>query len=101
MKKFLSSLIRNNTGVSSKSFFLVVVTIIGCALLVVVGFVMVYEILCNGTIASDINGLAQIILAVSGIFASVGLTKSVSEFNEFRHRYKDVMPPAVPDEDDC
>ena len=37
--QYLAKLIQTNSGASSKAFFLVSVTIIGCLLLLVVGFV--------------------------------------------------------------
>lgn len=48
--EYLKKLIESNTGVSSKSFFLVAVTLIGCLLLLIVGFVLVVEVVRNGTI---------------------------------------------------
>lgn len=76
---FISKLIKNNTGVSSKNFFLVSVTIIGMILLIVPAIVLLIEVIINHTIATDLNGLAAYIAAVAGIFASAGITKAWSE----------------------
>lgn len=76
---WLSKLIRNNTGVSSKNFFLVVVTIIGCILLLVPAVVLIIEAICNHTIATDLTGVAAYIGAVASLFATAGLTKAWSE----------------------
>ena len=44
---FFKKLINNNTGVSSKNFFLVTVTIIGCLLLLVPAVTLIVEIIFN------------------------------------------------------
>lgn len=77
--KFLKDLIRNNSGISSKNFFLVSVTIIGLILLIIPAVVLLIEVICNHTIATDLNGMAAYIVAVAGIFASAGITKAWSE----------------------
>ena len=69
--KFFRKLITNNTGVSSKSFFLVVVTIIGFILLIVPAIVLIIEVCVNKTIQTDLNGLAIYIAAVAGVSASI------------------------------
>lgn len=75
----LAKLIRNNTGVSSKNFFLVSVTIIGMMLLIVPIVILLIESICNHTIQTDLNGLAAYIGAVAGVFATAGITKAWSE----------------------
>lgn len=76
---YLGKLISNNTGVSSKNFFLVSATIIGLLLLVVVIVVLMVEVLYNHTIKTDLNGLAAYIGSVAGLFAAAGITKAWSE----------------------
>lgn len=77
--KYFSLLVKSNSGVSSKSFFLVVITLIGLFLLVIPGVALLIEVICNHTIATDLNGLAAYIGAVAGVFASAGITKAWSE----------------------
>ena len=82
MKKIVSwfaRLIRNNSGISSKNFFLVVVTLIGCILLLVPAVILMIESISNKTITTDLNGLAAYIGAVASLFATTGLTKAWSE----------------------
>lgn len=79
MFKLLSNLVKNNTGVSSKNFFLVSVTLIGLLLLLVPAVVLTIEVLYNHTIHTDLNGIAAYIGAVAGVFASAGITKAWSE----------------------
>ena len=76
---YISKLISNNTGVSSKNFFLVAATIIGLILLLVPAVLLIIEVCYNHTIQTDLNGLAAYIASVAGIFASAGITKAWSE----------------------
>lgn len=79
---FMRKLIQNNSGVSSKSFFLVVVTCIGCLLLLIVGFVLVFEVIKSGTIKTDLNGLSLFVGSITALFGAAGLTKCLGERNE-------------------
>lgn len=81
---WFSKLVRNNSGVSSKNFFLVTVTLIGCVLLLVPAVILMIESISNKTIATDLNGLAAYIGAVASLFATAGLTKAWSEKYECR-----------------
>ena len=76
---YIDKLIKNNTGVSSKNFFLVVVTLIGLILLLVPAILLIIEICYNHTIQTDLNGLATYLGAVAGVLASAGITKAWSE----------------------
>lgn len=78
-RTIFGNLIRNNTGVSSKNFFLVSVTIIGLILLLVPAIVLMVEVFSNHTITTNLGGMAAYIAAVAGVFASAGITKAWSE----------------------
>lgn len=82
LRKLLKDLVRNNSGTSSKSFFLVAVTLIGCLLLLIVGFVLLYEVICNHTIHTDLTGLAALVGSIASLFATAGITKAWGEKNE-------------------
>lgn len=82
MKEFIKKLLTNNSGISSKTFFLVAVTVIGCIILLCCGFVLIFEVIKSGTINTDLNGLAAVIGAVAGLFVSAGITKAWGERNE-------------------
>ena len=56
--KWLLKLVQNNTGISSKNFFLVAVTLIGLLLLIVPVIVLLVEVFATKTIHTDLNGLA-------------------------------------------
>ena len=77
--QWLQKLVRNNTGVSSKNFFLVTITFIGCLLLIVPVITLLVEVIFTHTIATDLNGMAAYIGAVASLFATAGLTKAWSE----------------------
>ena len=79
---FMYNLIRNNTGVSSKSFFLVVVTLVGILMLLVLCFILVWDICSTGTASVDLMGVAAVIGAISTMFVTVGITKVLGERNE-------------------
>lgn len=80
--EYLKKLVESNSGISSKSFFLVAVTLIGCGLLVIVGVVLLVEVIRNGTIRTDLNGLAAFVGSIAGLFATAGITKAWSEKKE-------------------
>ena len=82
---YINKLIGNNTGVSSKNFFLVAVTLIGLLLLLVPVVILLVEIFTTHTINTDLNGLAAYIGAVAGVFASAGITKAWSEKYEHKN----------------
>lgn len=79
--EYLKELIKNGSGHSSKSFFLVAVTLMGCFLLLIVGFILVYEVIVNKSI-KDLMGLSAFVGAITALFASAGVTKCLSEKNE-------------------
>ena len=79
---FFNKLIEKDTGVSSKSFFLVIVTLVGAFLLLVPAIILIVEVCYNHTIQTDLNGIAAYIGAVAGVFASAGVTKAWSEHYE-------------------
>ena len=98
---FLTKLIKNNTGVSAKNFFLVAVTLIGCLLLLVPVFALTIEAIYMHTIATDLAGMAAYIGAVSAVLASGGFTKVISEKYErpFGHYHPEAFN-GVPNEDE-
>ena len=84
--KFFRDLITNNNGISSKSFFLVTVTIIGFILLLIPAVILIVEVIANKTIQTDLNGLAAYIGAVGVIFTSAGITKAWGDRGSFNNK---------------
>lgn len=82
LTKYIIELIRVNSGHSSKAFFLVSVTAIGCLLLLCVAFILVWEIIASGTIHTDLMGLSAFVGSVASLFVTAGVTKVYSERNE-------------------
>jgi uncharacterized membrane protein len=83
---YFKKLIANNTGVSSKNFFLIVVTFIGCLLLLVPVFALSIEAFFMHTIATDLSAMAAYIGAVASLFAMAGITKAWSEKYECKNQ---------------
>lgn len=80
MTKFnLVNLIRNNTGVSSKNFFLVAVTLIGAVLLAMVIISISVDLIHNGTVTMSWADMGLFVGSVSTMFCTVGITKAWSE----------------------
>lgn len=87
---FFKDLIRVNSGVSSKSFFLVLITIIGCILLLVVGFVLVWEVVHSNTINTDLAGLSLFVGSITTLFGAAGLTKVYGERKEQKKKEEEL-----------
>lgn len=82
MKCILTELIKNNNGVSSKSFFLVAVTVVGCSMLVTLIFAIIWEELKNGYIKSDLVGISAFVGSITTLFGAAGYTKVAGEKKE-------------------
>lgn len=74
-----TKLLQNNSGYSSKSFFLIAITFIGLTLLFVPAFCLIVEVIYNHTIQTNLSDMAAYIASVAAIFASGGITKAWSE----------------------
>lgn len=82
---------KNDTTVSSSSFYLVSVTLVGLLLLFVPMIVLIIEVIYNHTVATDLNGMAAYIASVAGLFASGGIVKGWISYNDSKtniERYK-------------
>ena len=79
MIKYLKLLIQVNSGHSSKAFFLVSVTLIGFLMLLVVCFILVWEVV---TIKTDLMGLSAFVGSVASLFVTAGITKTIGERGE-------------------
>lgn len=86
-ESFFMKLIKSNTGVSSKNFFLVCTTIIGTLLLLVLIGGMIVDIVFQHTITISMGEAAGFIGSVAGLFGAAGLTKAGSEWSENKFLY--------------
>ena len=109
---FFMKLIKSNTGVSSKNFFLVCTTLIGLILLSVLIGGLIVDIVFNHTITISMSEAAYFIGAVGSLFAAAGLTKAGSEWSENKYIYnthrnhsqrveEDTEDVPLPDEEIC
>lgn len=83
-----------NDSNSSKSFALLVSTITGGILAVAICFILVFDVLTNGYVKTDLADLGIFLLCVGGYIAGSGVTKAISD------RHKPERPPSD-DEYDC
>ena len=74
-----TNLINNNTGVSSKNFFLVAVTLIGAVLLAMVIISIIVDLILNGKVTMSWADMGMFVGSVSTMFCAVGITKAWSE----------------------
>lgn len=91
MFKYLKSLIRNNTGDSSKSFGLVCSVIVGSFIGLVIGVVLLYDGLLDGTLDSDLWMVGWFLIADSVFIFGGGLNKTLTE-KWFSARRKEPEP---------
>lgn len=74
-----TNLINNNTGVSSKNFFLIAITLIGAVLLAMVIISIVVDLIRNGTVTMSWADMGMFVGSVSTMFCAAGITKAWSE----------------------
>lgn len=77
--EYLRSLMKAGTLDSSKSFALVVSVLVGALVGVCVCFCLVWDVVANGHVETDLDGLGVFLLCVGGYMAGGGITKSLSE----------------------
>lgn len=77
--EYLKSLVKAGTLDSSKSFALVVSVLVGALVGVCVCFCLVWDVVANGHVETDLDGLGVFLLCVGGYMAGGGITKSLSE----------------------
>lgn len=73
------NLIKSNSGVSSKNFFLVSVTIVGIFMLSILAAGLIVDIAFNHTITISMGEAAYFIGSIGTLFASAGITKAWSD----------------------
>lgn len=76
----------DDKSVSASTVFLLLTSLTAIILLIVPAIVLLVEVHYNHTIASDIEGLATYIGAVSTIFMSGGLLKGWTTYNNWKFK---------------
>ena len=77
--KYLKSLIRNDSGDSSKSFGLVCSVLVGSFIGIVIGVVLLYDGLKDGTLDSDLWMVGWFLFCDSVFIFGGGLNKTLAE----------------------
>lgn len=79
MMNYLKSLIKANTLDSSKSFALVLSVLIGALVGICVCFCLVWDVLTNGYLKTDLDSLGLFLLCAGGFMAGGGVNKAIAE----------------------
>ena len=79
MKEYLKSLIKSGTGDSSKSFALVLSAIVGALLGLCISFVLIYDVVVDGVINTDLGELGVFLMAVGVFMVGGGFSKTLTE----------------------
>ena len=79
MLKYLKSLVKTNTGDSSKSFSLILSSLGGVLISICVSFSLIWDTVINSRITTDLDSLGLFLLCVGGYMAGGGLNKALSE----------------------
>ena len=74
-----TNLINNNTGVSSKNFFLIAITLIGAVLLIMLIISIIVDLIHNGKVTMSWADMGVFVGSVSTMFCTAGITKAWSE----------------------
>ena len=74
-----TNLINNNTGVSSKNFFLIAITLIGAVLLIMLIISIIVDLIHNGKVTMSWADMGMFVGSVSTMFCTAGITKAWSE----------------------
>ena len=74
-----TNLINNNTGVSSKNFFLIAITLIGAFLLIMLIISIIVDLIHNGKVTMSWTDMGMFVGSVSTMFCTAGITKAWSE----------------------
>jgi len=79
MRRFFKLLVRNGSGESSKSFGLVVSAIMGAVMTLAVTFVLIWDVVSDGTIDTDLSKLGIFVLCIGCYTFGSGANKMLSE----------------------
>lgn len=76
---YLKSLIKADTLDSSKSFALVLSSLIGALAGLCVCFCLIWDVCTNGYLKTDLDALGLFVLCIGGFMAGGGINKALSE----------------------
>ena len=84
--EYIKSLIKANTLDSSKSFTLILSALVGALTGVTVCFCLIWDVVTNGHIRTDLGQLGIFLLCAGGFMAGGGATKAIAEMNRKRDK---------------
>ena len=79
LTEYLKSLIKADTLDSSKSFALVLSSLVGALTGLCVCFCLVWDVCANGHLETDLDSLGLFMLFIGGFMAGGGLNKAIGE----------------------
>ena len=82
MFKYLGSLIRSNTGNSSKSFGLVLSAIIGALMGLAVTVCLIWDVSVDGKVDTNLGDLGVFVLCIGAYTFGSGANKMLAEIRE-------------------
>ena len=80
--RYLNKLLKNNSGVSVKSFLAFIVTIVGILLLISITAVIWIDVLYNKELKTTLEFYPDIIASISALIFAGALPKIVGEITE-------------------
>lgn len=100
MFKFLGSLVRNNTGNSSKSFGLVISAIVGAFMGIAVTICLIWDVAVDGIVNTDLSDLGVFVLCVGAYTFGSGANKMLSEIGEDKAEIR-MLKKKLDENEDC
>ena len=100
--KYMKSLIETDTGNSSKSFALVMSTVISFITGLVICFVISYDVISNGYVKTDLESMGIFMLCIGSYIAASGVPKIFGDrsFYSSKNQSNFDGEENEPDEDD-
>ena len=89
MIRMIRELLTNDTGVSTKSFAMLMATMTAVVVGVCIGIVLLVDV-WDGRIDSDLDGLAWLLLADGSMFGLGGITKYLTEMKYGKRDSKNI-----------
>lgn len=83
--EYLKSIVRSDSNDSSKSFALVMSVLSGSLISLCVCFCVIWDVVTNGYVKTDLDGLGVFLLCVGGFMAGGGINKAISEMKSGRN----------------
>lgn len=87
--KYLGSLVKNDTGNSSKSFALVMQTLSSFFMTLLIGCILAYDVYSNGYIKTDLEMLGVFMFCIYTGVPSSGIPKIFGERNRSGKKYEE------------